>query len=356
MLSVEVSKRDITAVRVVDVPSQPLEAGRARLRLDMFGLSSNNVTYAAMGDGAVPYWEFFPCSKGFGRPPVWGFGTVVDSACSGVDEGKRYFGYFPLAETVDVLPAKVSARGFFDADAHRAGKPSVYNLYVDIASDAAYDPEFEPEQALWRPLYPSGWWAADFLRQGGAQVVVVSSASAKTAMSMAHQLRRSGVTGLVGLTSRKNVEYVASSGLYAQTLAYDEVETVAGKGPVTYVDFLGSEDLTSRVHRVLGESLERSVLVGATHWSAKPGGVVPLRAPLVGPEPRTLSVPHYLAERLKVDRDLATRVMQDMRNFHGASRKYVSIHRRSGVEQIVLGWEALIAGSVRPGEGMVFAF
>jgi hypothetical protein len=309
-----------------------------------------------MGDGVFRYWEFFPGSEGWGKPPVWGFGTVVASNSAAVAEGKRYFGYFPLAETVDVLPAKISARGFFDAQEHRADKPSVYNLYNDIASDAAYLPEFEVEQAVWRPLYPSGWWAADFVQQGDPGSVVVSSASSKTAMSMAHQLRRLGASELVGLTSPRNVAFVASSGLYAKALSYEEAEQIVAKGPVTYADFLGSEEMTAKIHRVLGQSLTQSVLVGATDWSAKPGGVVPPRHAVVGPEPQLLMVPTYLAERLKVDRQLGAAMMQDMRSFYGQSREYVSITRSSGMEAVAHGWRQLTAGSVRPNEGMVLTF
>ena len=45
------------------------------LSVECFGLSSNNITYAVMGD-AMSYWDFFEAEDGWGRVPVWGFATV----------------------------------------------------------------------------------------------------------------------------------------------------------------------------------------------------------------------------------------------------------------------------------------
>ena len=95
----------LRVARIVDVPATPLGRGAVRLRLDLFGLTSNNITYAAMGE-SFGYWGFFPGPEGWGRPPVWGFATVVGSTVEGVDEVVRYFGYFPLGETLDVMPVR----------------------------------------------------------------------------------------------------------------------------------------------------------------------------------------------------------------------------------------------------------
>ena len=70
----------------------------------------------------------------------------------GVVEGTRCFGYYPMAKTLDVVPARVSERGFMDGAAHRATKAPIYNLYLDTRADPAYDTDREPEQVLFRPL------------------------------------------------------------------------------------------------------------------------------------------------------------------------------------------------------------
>ena len=60
-----------------------LAPGQALLRIDQFAFTSNNVTYGAFGD-AMSYWNFFPAAEvGWGRIPVWGFGTVIASQHEG---------------------------------------------------------------------------------------------------------------------------------------------------------------------------------------------------------------------------------------------------------------------------------
>ena len=60
----------------------PLEDGKARLKVDKFALTANNVTYATFGE-AMNYWNFFPAAdEKYGRVPVWGFATVTESKAS----------------------------------------------------------------------------------------------------------------------------------------------------------------------------------------------------------------------------------------------------------------------------------
>jgi len=356
MREVHISKRDLRVTRVVEVSPPPLSVGAARLRLDLFALSSNNVTYAAMGGGAYGYWDFFPGAEGWGRPPVWGFATVVASNAAGVDEGTRYFGFFPIGETLDVTPVKIGARGFTDGAPHRSTKASVYNQYLDTRADTAYDAAFEPEQALLRTVYSSGWWVADCVHQGHPRTVLVSSASSKTALAMAHQLRRLGGPELVALTSARNKPHVLGTGLYDRTLTYDEVSTLTAESPATYVDFLGRDQLIEAVHRTLGTSLARSILVGATDWSESPGELQPPKAMLAGPAPETFFAGTYIAGRVKAERELLAAMQRDLRAFYAASRAFFAMRHSTGVDAVLEGWARVAAGETSPSEGLVFSF
>ena len=355
MREVHISRQDLRVARVVDVPATPLAAGAVRLRLDLFGLTSNNITYAAMGD-SFGYWGFFPGPEGWGRPPVWGFATVVQSTVDGIDEGVRYFGYFPLGETLDVMPVRIGPRGFFDGAPHRGSKPLVYNQYADTRTDATYEHAYEMEQVLFRALYPSGWWAADYVHQRQPSTVVISSASSKTAIATAHQLGRLGRIHRVALTSPRNNAYVRGIGVYEQTFSYDQVNTLSVQAPATYIDFLGRDELTADVHRALGTRLAHSVLVGATDWRDKPGGVqVPIRT-VDGPVPELLAVPTYAPQRLQADPELGPTMRRDLRAFYETSRGFVTARRMSGPEAILEGWARLAAGDVAPREGLVLSF
>lgn len=350
MRELHINKRDIRDTKLVDVAQPELAPGAARLRVDLFALTSNNVTYAAMGEGMLSYWDFFPAPEGFGKVPVWGFATVIQSNAPDIAEGARFYGYYPLAETLDVIPRK-TATGFVDTAAHRAPKAALYNVYTNVTSDPAYDANHEAEQTLFRPLYGTGWWAADFIKQGAAKTVVLSSASSKTALATAHQLRNLGGAEIVGLTSAGNESYVRESGLYDRVVRYDDVGSLKVEAPATYVDFLGRAEINAAVHNTLGAALTRSIIIGLTDWESPRAA-----SPLPGPTPEFFFVPTYAAERLKADPQLGAAMVRDLRAFYPGSRAFVTAQRVKGAEAIQTAWTRLVDGNVPPRDGLVAAF
>ena len=57
-----VKRDDLRESRVAESEAPELEPGQALLRVDTFGLTANNVTYAVMGE-AMSYWDFFPAPR-----------------------------------------------------------------------------------------------------------------------------------------------------------------------------------------------------------------------------------------------------------------------------------------------------
>jgi hypothetical protein len=99
----------------------PLAPGQVRLRVESFALTANNITYAAFGD-AMSYWQFFPTGEeSWGCIPVWGFATVSESQCEGVAVGEKFYGYYPMANTLVLQPARITPSGFFDERRAQAG-------------------------------------------------------------------------------------------------------------------------------------------------------------------------------------------------------------------------------------------
>lgn len=350
MRELHISKRNIREAQLVDVAPAPLAPGAARLKLDLFALTSNNVTYAAMGEGMLGYWDFFSAPEGFGKVPVWGFATVTQSNAPEIAVGARYYGYYPLAESLDVIPRKTGT-GFVDTAPHRAPKAALYNVYTDVTADPAYDAAHEAEQTLFRPLYGTGWWAADFIKQGAANTVVLSSASSKTALATAHQLRKLGGAEIIGLTSPGNEAYVRESGLFDRVVLYNDAASLRVEAPATYVDFLGRAELNATVHSKLGDALTRSIIIGVTDWSDERTG-----APLPGPKPEFFFVPTYAAERLKADPQLGPGMVRDLRAFYPASHAFVTQKRVNGADAISAAWSHLVAGDVPPRDGLVASF
>ena len=100
-----VKRDDLHRCRIVEQPQAAPGPGQALLAIDSFGLSSNNVTYAVMGD-AMSYWDFFEAEEGWGRVPVWGFATVAASAHDELPEGTRVYGYLPMSTELLVTPER----------------------------------------------------------------------------------------------------------------------------------------------------------------------------------------------------------------------------------------------------------
>jgi hypothetical protein len=95
-----VGRGDLRRTQWRETPPAALRPGEARLRVDLFALTANNVTYGAFGE-AMHYWDFFPTGDAeTGCIPVWGFATVSESLVDGVDVGERFYGYWPMADEV----------------------------------------------------------------------------------------------------------------------------------------------------------------------------------------------------------------------------------------------------------------
>ena len=106
-----IRRDDLRDVKWTDRLATPLADGCARLKIEAFALTANNVTYATFGD-AMKYWDFFPAADpAYGRVPVWGFATVEESKAEGVTAGQRVYGYLPISDRLGAKPSKVSKKG-----------------------------------------------------------------------------------------------------------------------------------------------------------------------------------------------------------------------------------------------------
>jgi len=289
-----ISREDLHECRFQEDDAPVPGEGQALLSVDRFGLTANNVTYAAFGE-AMSYWSFFPGPDGWGRMPVWGFAEVLESRAEGLDEGTRFYGYLPPSSELLVTPQRVGRHGFTEASPHRAQLPAAYNGYVRTDADPAYDPAREDQQMLLRPLFFTSWLIDDFLRDSemfSAATVVLSSASSKTASGLAFLLSRDGGVDVVGLSSPRGAEYARSIGVYDAVLTYEELGDLPA-GRAVYVDMSGDAEVRAAVHARYGAELAHSAVVGATHHDRM--GAVPDELP--GPRPTFFFAPDRVAKR-----------------------------------------------------------
>jgi Protein of unknown function (DUF2855) len=289
-----VKRGDLRECRVADSPPPDVGPGQALLRVDRFGMTANNVTYAVMGE-AMSYWDFFPAPEGWGRVPVWGFAEVERSDADGLAVGTRVYGYLPPSSHLLVTPGGADASGFLDASPHRAALPSAYHRYLATGADPFYSAATEDVQLLLRPLYFTSFLIDDQLADEGLTgrgPILISSASSKTAIAAAFLLARRQEVELIGLTSPRNAGFVTDLGVYGSCVGYDEIDSLP-RGPATFVDIAGDGGVRRAVHTHFGDSLAHSMAVGVTHWEELGAGA----GELPGPTPTLFFAPDRVVKR-----------------------------------------------------------
>jgi len=289
-----VKRDDLRQSRVAESEPQAVGPGQALLRVDSFGLTANNVTYAVMGE-AMSYWDFFPAEEGWGRVPMWGFAEVERSEVDGVEVGTRVYGYLPPSSHLLVTPTSVNEQGFTDGSPHKAALPSAYHRYLASEHDPFYRPGTEEIQMLLRPLFFTSFLIDDQLADEGLTdrgPIIISSASSKTAIAAAFLLARREGVELIGLTSSGNREFVEGLGIYGRTVAYDEIDSLE-RGPATYVDIAGDGAVRQAVHTHFGDGLAHSMAVGITHWEELGADA----GDLPGPTPTFFFAPDRVVKR-----------------------------------------------------------
>ncbi|MFE8072554.1 DUF2855 family protein [Marinobacteraceae bacterium S3BR75-40.1] len=341
-----------------DADHRPLQEGEVRLRIERFALTANNITYAVFGD-QLNYWSLFPAPEPWGRVPVWGFADVVESTLDHIVAGERLFGFMPISSHLIVQPGKVSSALFVDEAPGRDAINEIYNQYVRVSNDPHHQPDYENLMALFRPLFTSAFLLAHDLKArdyAGADALILSSASSKTAFGTAFQLHRNRESQerpeLIALTSRSHRLYVASLGCYDRVLSYDEVDELDPKYRYAYVDFSGDSDLRRAVHARLQDQLTYSGLVGAAHWDKlKPDDNLP------GPEPALFFAPSQAQQLAKEwGRELFQRRLMDATaDFLGVAAQLIRVSHYRGEQAVEEAFLRLLAGQVAGSEGMLLS-
>jgi Protein of unknown function (DUF2855) len=346
-----IAKDDLRRCRFADAPPPEPQDGQALLRVDRFGLTSNNITYATFGE-AMSYWSFFPAEEGWGRMPVWGFADVIASRAEGLEEGARLYGYLPPSTELLVTPKGAGPRGFVDASPHRAELPAAYNAYARADNDPIYAADREDQQMLLRPLFFTSWLIDDFLRDAelfGAGTIVLSSASSKTASALAFMLSLDGVAEVVGLTSSRSAEFTRGIGVYDAVISYDELDTLP-QGPAVYVDMAGDAQLRIDVHEHFGEELAHSAVVGATHRESMQAAGRAASEPLPGARPTFFFAPDRVVKR-SADwgrEGLEQRIAEAWHPYVEWTDGWLQITRGQGSEQLQRAYLELLDGRIDP--------
>jgi hypothetical protein len=344
---IELARDNLADWREVAETLEPAE-GEVIARVDVAALTSNNVTYAVHGGAPLYYWSFFPASDdGWGVVPVWGYATVTESRHPEIAEGSRFFGYWPSASHLKLVPGRVKAGGFSDMAAHRQALAPVYNSYLP-AGDV--DPADEPLISLFKPLYGTGFVLALALHAEAAagRRILITSASSKTGLATAFNLAIHGVKP-TGLTSRGNLPFVTSTGLYSEVLAYEDVETLSAETPSVLVDFSGNGALKTRIHAHVS-GLVASHIVGDTDWSADNS------PPPAGPPPALFFAPSAFEARAREIGAAAfeAELAESLRAFLATTPNWLDVRETRGAAGYADSFRKLLRNEAGADTGLVW--
>jgi len=348
--------------RLVESPvpeAAALDDGELLVRVEKFGFSANNVTYAVLGkSGIINYFDFFPTGDPeWGRVPVWGMGTIAASRHAEVAAGERIYGYFPLAQFTRLRTARATAMGF---DVDRGALPAAYNQYTLTRSDPFYLPGREDAMIVFRPLVLTSILLDDFITEGNdwfdAESVTIASASSKTSFALAAMLaRRGSARAIVGLTSARHAAFVAGLGVYSQVVTYDRVPELPQR-PTVVVDVAGDTRLRQELRQHLAGNLRTTITVGISHWDHA-------RVPDAADAPRDgeptvfFFAPAWLEKRREDwgAAALGTRVVSAWHDIMGRVDPWVRIVHGAGAEAVTRVYAAMVADRSAPDEAHVLS-
>jgi hypothetical protein len=345
----EVIRHDLKQTRTIELPSPvalTLANGQAVISVKRFGLTSNNITYGVAGD-IIGYWQFFPAEGDYGRIPVWGIGTVIDSGRTELKAGDEYYGYYPMASYLVVKPERVTARGFNDASEHRSALPPTYNQYSLMTAANGFDREYDSHRMVYYPLFITGFVLDDYLFDHGffnADKIILSSASSKTSFSLAFLLNRNRDRHVVGLTSNGNKTFVEGMGIYDEVITYDAVETISASSKIVYIDMAGNRTVLEKVHHHFGDNVTCSCGVGITHWNSLDGAEP---SSLPGAKPAMFFAPTQIQKRHQEwgPEKLQAEMQNAWTEFLESVDGWVTINERKGAGEMHATYQEVLHGA-----------
>ncbi|MGR3713179.1 MAG: DUF2855 family protein [Shimia sp.] len=351
MQRVLVDQADITKTQLQEVPSEVLTDGQARMKIQRFALTANNVTYAATGF-VIGYWHFFPSGiEGQGIVPVWGFAEVVESASDALAVGERLYGFWPMADELVIAPQDMGHKVVLDTTEHRQKLPVVYNRYTRRAPKSAQN---EGYQSLLQPLLATSYLLSDWLQDNeffGAEQVIVGSASSKTGLGLCKFLSELSVrpVKVVGLTSDANAAFVATQSGADSVVTYNNIETLE-KVPSVYVDMSGNAEVKEKLHAHLDQELRHSSAVGTSHWDQfRP------KQELKGPKPQFFFAPSQIEKR-RADwgpGEIERQITAGWKRLAEDASTWLDLKEYNGLEAVADVYGALATGKSQPRDGHV---
>ncbi|KAJ6010036.1 hypothetical protein N7522_005052 [Penicillium canescens] len=163
---------------VQSIPQSVLPESSVRLRPLLISLTSNNLSYARMGQ-MLHWWDAYPVSENYPAPyndpstwgivPAWGYATVEETTIPELPKGTVLYGFWPTTSTPAVLQLKRGETNghWVEISGHRQQMMPLYNRYFvtptsnpvsDLTTAATPSPsaQEELERMAWTALFIGG--------------------------------------------------------------------------------------------------------------------------------------------------------------------------------------------------------
>jgi len=351
-----IRKSDPADCKIATIPLAELDEGEVRVKIEKFGLTSNNVTYAALG-GTMAYTEFFPLAEdpAYACLTVWGMATIEESRAEGISAGDRCYGFFPAAGRAVFRVADATGSGF------RVDRPDIpseydfYHVYNMVGRDPFHVAGSEELMVVLRPLFLTGLLLADYLEvleYFDAKHVLISASASKTSFGLAHALHTAGTARVVGLASDVSKAAAERMGVYDEVVTYEQVDGLRVEDSV-YVDVCGKPELRPRLAEHLGGALKRIIAVGMTSWrEAKFEGLTKTE----GIETEFFFAPAWTERRRKEAGDaFLGKLVGDWQAEAQAAKAVFAVSESSGADALLAAYTGFVDGDARPDAAQVHA-
>lgn len=236
---------------------------------------------------------------------------------------------------------------------------------------------------LYRPLYWTSFWCEDWLFtsnfRSGAKYIFISSASSKTAFCLAYciqiRIRNKEIpadTRIIGLTSKRNMEFTRRLGLYHIVVSYDDIN----KGTFTpgvravYVDVAGNDEFNKRLLAAQGPIFVAAIKLGMSNVTPKrlnvtnawikntrleeiAGGSSSTKVP----EFETFFMVEWLAVRVKQlsVKEIVGMQIKAWKRLLVDAKAWIEITRVYGGEKVKAAYDSALEGGLRAEDGYVWS-
>eukprot|EP00931_Biecheleriopsis_adriatica_P106107 TRINITY_DN8061_c1_g1_i1.p1 TRINITY_DN8061_c1_g1~~TRINITY_DN8061_c1_g1_i1.p1 ORF type:complete len:481 (-),score=111.08 TRINITY_DN8061_c1_g1_i1:17-1459(-) len=256
-----------------------LGQGEVLMCVEKFALSQMALGYLLKGFtrtfGAYHNFYKFP-EDGLYRSACWGYGRVMESTHPKVAVGTRLYGLMPPARYQVMPVGGIVPPG-------KNGEPALVELAMEdvpfnlrrfqemqVVSDGA-EPQLEDWIIATKEIYTMAYYMDEQLLvdTGMINSVIISCASAKTALALAYCLRMREMRYVVGLTSKEHLEFVRSTELYHEVYSYEDVASLPNNHTVVYMDFKCDGELRQQITSRMGTNLMYNMVIGPAVFQKK---------------------------------------------------------------------------------------